>query len=170
MFERKPYIGNLADARRLGYKTYLNTDQMQIQPVDYGVTLDEIIAANPNYDGSYEQFNLGRAMAQMNKYKITQEYALDKSTVSKLLYAYIPKRGYNPFHVIDNYLIDRKWANPETGEELFGAHDPSKQRISEAMYVGSLGLRGDLSSWENKDMYRHDMRNLYAGYPIQYDC
>jgi len=154
-FYRRPYFGTEEEARKYGYKTYVDKDGYR-HPVTYPV--DESIT-DP----------VLRAAAQLEKWGITSEYAQDKSPFSEAAYNYAPNYGYDVLAALSNYLYDTKTYDKG---KVAGVpeHKNLKKLYTIVNGLGSL-FGKSMDAQDNVDRApspsRQDLRNIYFGYPMQ---
>ena len=161
------YRGPMEDARKLGYKHYMDPNTGEIFKVDYSVAPEDSVSPRTI------------ASAQMKKYGITQEQAQDKSQLHKFLYEHAPSNGYNIPIMIEGIIRDDvPIADSKTGKAIQGERN---RKTSEAIEhaIGSIyekltgsnkliDLANNSASYNrNLTKKREDLRNLLMGYPIK---
>lgn len=168
--KRKPFKGSIEDAQKLGYKHYIENGI--IKEVPYPV------------EGSDTMSIQQRAKAQMEKYGITQEWAQDKSELSKYFYERSPISPYYDIsQTAENVLFNKKIR--KNGETLPRSlkNNPWRSTIAKKAFVGLSKLFG-LDKSNNKlskiiKMSEANLNepdadtklqaaaiNLYSGYPV----
>ena len=132
----QPYYGSEADARNLGYKTFVDENGYE-HDVDYGSFLPSDMSKRD------------RAEWEMNMFGITRDLAQNKSGLDKLLYENLPSYSYDVSQTLSNIFNGTKQADATTGRSVILPEREGTANEAE----------------RNASPFRESLRNLAFGYP-----
>lgn len=135
MFEQ-PYYGTEEDARKLGYKTFVDRNGYE-HDVDYGSAVMGNLSTRD------------RAARQMEMYGITDEMTANKSGFDRFLYENLPSYSYDVAQTLSNAFNGTKQADSMTGRSV--------------MLPEREGTTNEAE--RNATPFRESLRNLAFHYP-----
>ena len=134
----QPYYGSEEDARKLGYKTFVDDNGYE-HTVDYGSAM----AMNGNLS------TRDRAAQQMEMFGITDEMTSNKSGLDRFLYENLPSYSYDVMQTLSNALNGTKQADAMTGRSVIMPEREGTMNEAE----------------RNATPFRESLRNLAFHYP-----